>query len=179
MANDLVTPAELAPFAGGKLYDELTVDSAVESVRHRLGWHVAPRATRTVRLDGPRTQRVALPTLDPEAQVTAVRDVSSDTPVVLTGWRKLSKPMLYRELGWPCGIENIEVDLLDGFATCPMDLRPLIAQACAEVGSGATGVLKSFRIDDYTETREIGAAAAALASPTQAWPYQIPRKTTA
>lgn len=176
MTNDLVTPAELAQFANGILYDDFVVDAAVRAVRHYLGWHVAPRGTRTVILDGPHTKRLALPTLDPDAQVVAVRDVSGDTPVALTGWRKTANPILYREAGWPCGVAVLEVDILHGYATCPMDLRPLIATTCANLGTSTGGVLKSVRIDDFAETYDTAIAAT---GPTQTQPYRIPRKTTA
>lgn len=176
MGNNWITPAELAPVAG-VTYDEAVVDAAVRAVKNYLGWPVSPRLERTVILDGPPTLKLALPTLDPDASVTEVRDVTGDTPVVLTGWRKLGTPILLRTSGWPRGEGAIEVDLRDGYADLPADLLPMIAKECATQGSSTGGVLESVKIDDYAETYTTSAAAAN--GPANSQPYRLPRKTTA
>ena len=177
MTNDWgVEPDDLAAVAG-VTYDQAVIDAAVRSVKNYLGWPVAPRLERTVTLDGPPTRKLALPTLDPDAFVMEVRDVASDTPVVLTGWRKLNTPILFRSAGWPCGEASIEIDLRDGYTDLPPDLLPMIASACASQGSATSGPLQSVKIDDYSETYSTSGASSS--GPANSQPYRLPRKTTA
>ena len=177
MTNDWgVEPADLAAVAG-VTYDQAVIDAAVRSVKNYLGWPVSPRLERTVIVDGPPTHKLALPTLDPDAFVMEVRDVTSDTPVVLTGWRKLNTPILFRSAGWPCGEASIEIDLRDGYTDLPPDLLPMIANACASQGSATGGTLKTVRVDDYSE--EYDTSATAASGPTKSQPYRLPRRTTA
>lgn len=177
MTNDWgVEPADLAAVAG-VAYDQAVIDAAVRSVKNYLGWPVSPRLERTVILDGPPTRKLALPTLDPDAFVMEVRDVTSDSPVILTGWRKLGTPILFRSAGWPCGEAAIEIDLRDGYTDLPPDLLPMIANACASQGSATGGVLKAVRVDDYAEEYDTGTASSS--GPSKSQPYRLPRKTTA
>ncbi|MFJ9387708.1 hypothetical protein ACIRON_02735 [Nocardioides sp. NPDC101246] len=169
-----VTPASLAPIAG-VTYAQEVIDVAVLAVKNYLGWPVAPRGLRTVILDGNHTQKLVLPSLDPDAEVLGVRDVTGDSPVALNGWRKLGRPILFRAEGWPCGEGAIEVDLEDGYATLPVDLLPMVANACANQTSTTGGVLKTVSIDDYSEGYDTTGASAA--GPTKLHPYRLPRKT--
>lgn len=173
MVNTLVSPAQVAAVVGTTYADE-AVDAAAAAVRNYLGWPVSPRTTRTVVLNGSRSCYLPLPTLDPNAAVTEVRDVRTTEPVVLSSWRKLAVPMLWRAEGWPDEPGSVQVDMTDGFEQCPADLVALVGSVCAELASGATGVLQTLRIDDYSETYGVGSKS----GPAQASPYRLPRKTT-
>jgi hypothetical protein len=121
----LLHPGVLDDFPGAP-FPPAVVAAAAESVRKMAGWHIAPVQSDTVTVDGVRSRRLLLPTLR-IVEVTEVRDVSADAPVVLNGWKVDNRRgWLYREEGWPCG--PIEVDMAHGYHTCPADLLPLIAE---------------------------------------------------
>lgn len=125
MADPLVAATDLAEFPGAP-FPVAIVASAAESVRRDAGWHIAPSVTETVTVDGKGGQWLFLPSLHVTA-VTAVRDVSGDTPTTLTGWRLTRAGMLYRAAGWPYAVAAVEVDLTHGYDACPPELLPAIA----------------------------------------------------
>lgn len=125
MANDLIQADQLADLPGAP-FTQSAVDSAVSKLRRLAGWHIAPKYTETITMDGSETRLLVLPTLW-LVDVTAVRDISGDTPVTLTGWRKSRAGMLRRAAGWPCGFGVLEVDLVHGYDDTPDDLFPLAA----------------------------------------------------
>jgi hypothetical protein len=129
MTNTLVDPPDLADYPGAP-FPAGTVDAAVANLRETVGWHIAPQVTETLTVHGSNTDLLVLPTLK-IVTVTAVRDVSSTTPVTLTGYRVNSKAgLLQREEGWPEGFEVVEVDLTHGLTECPKDLLPAVAWFC-------------------------------------------------
>jgi len=124
MVNTLVDPAALLDFPGGPFLQSL-LDVAVAAVRFEAGWHIAPEVTQTVKLDGSETTTLILPTKY-LVNVTAVRDLTGNTPVAITGWRKTRSGMLSRDAGWPNGFESVEVDMVHGHPSTPPELLPVI-----------------------------------------------------
>lgn len=125
-AEPLALPADLAEFPGAPFSAD-AVAAASEAIRREVGWHIAPRVIETLTLDGTGGGVLFLPTLH-LVDVTEVRDVTDDTPRVLTGWRKSQRGMLSRARGWPRGFEAIEVDVVHGYDSCPPELLPVIAE---------------------------------------------------
>lgn len=131
MANTLVEPADLLPFPGAPFTQEV-VDAAVAAVRKTAGWHIAPSVTETATVESQGGRFLFLRTLH-LTEVTAVRDVTNSTPVVLDGYRthqtdEFKAGILDRPCGWPCGV--LEVDLTHGYPECPEDLLPAVAELC-------------------------------------------------
>lgn len=125
-AQPLAVAADLADYPGAPFADSVVL-AAGESVRRDAGWLIAPAATETVVLDGDGGRLLMLPTLHLH-DVLEVRDVSGDTPVVLTEWRKTRAGMIELTSGfWPRGFEVIEVDMVHGYDACPEDLLPALA----------------------------------------------------
>lgn len=178
MANDLIPIVADLNGLPGAPFDQSVVDEAVAALRNYLGWHVAPSRTETVVLDGVAGPFLPLPTLHRGATVSAVRDVTvTGSPVTITGWRKLREPALYLRNGyWPCEPSSIEVDLTHGYASCPVDLRPVVAEFCRSI-LAASGTLQSFHVDDYGETYDTsgGSTAAHVGDPKVY--YRLPRRT--
>lgn len=108
------------------------VRAAGEQVRVECGWHIAPTVTETLTLDSAGGRVLTLPTLRLVA-VTEVRDVTGDTPEVLTGWRQSKVGMLSR-VSWPVGFAAVEVDLTHGYPECPPDLLAVLAERCQRFG---------------------------------------------
>lgn len=121
----LVTAADLAGFPGAP-FSEDRVEAAGEALRTEAGWHIAPEVTETLIVDCEGGHFLFLPTMN-LSQVTEIRDMTGDTPKVLTGWRKSRKGVIYRAGGWPCGFEAVEVDVVHGYSECPKELLPVVA----------------------------------------------------
>jgi hypothetical protein len=134
MPNSLATPTDLSGFPGAP-FSEALVDAAVGSVRGEVSWHIAPQVTETLTVDGTGGQWLFLPTLY-LVDVTAVRDITGDTPTVLDGWRKRRSGVLYRATGWPFAVEGIEVDVVHGHAETPPELLPVIADTARTLQRG-------------------------------------------
>lgn len=148
MVNTLVSPTDLTDFPGAPFADAL-VDAAATEIRNVAGWHIAPEQTDTVTLDGTLQQVLVLPTLK-IGTVSEVRDVTGDTAEVLTGWEVRRDSMLYRQVGWPCRLQSIEVDVTHGHPTIPDDLMDVIAEASdAASRSPATSQLS---VGSYSES---------------------------
>lgn len=150
---DLVSAADVADFPGAPFPDAV-LKAAGETVRGICGWHIAPRLTETLTLDAQGGQYLFLPTLY-LVEVSEVRDLTGDTPQPITGWRKSRVGMLFRRQGWPCGLESVEVDLVHGYETCPVDLIPEIVKAAGAVSrsrdirqESAGGMSVTYATDD-------------------------------
>lgn len=128
MTNTLVQPSDLASYPGAP-FSESIVDAAVDRLRRDSGWHIAPQVTETLKVDGHGGRLLVLPTLQ-LVNVTAVRDVSGDTPQVLDEWKRSRIGILTRDGGWPCGLEAVEVDLVHGYTTTPLELFAVVADLC-------------------------------------------------
>lgn len=129
MVNSLVSPADLASFPGAPFAPAI-VDAAVANLRGDVQWHIAPEVTETITVDGSPDQQLVLPSLR-IVEVTAIRDVTSTTPVTLTGWRvNVKTGILQRDEGWPDGFQAIEVDLTHGYTETPPDLYPAVVYYC-------------------------------------------------
>src|SRR5690606_10260708 len=110
MANDMLTPADLAHLVGAPLTDA-EVDAAVGALRTALGWHVAPVRTETVLLDVTWAEdTLRLPTRKLEA-VDAVRDVERGVAVDPARYRVSHTRARVRRRGgyWPHGFEAVSV----------------------------------------------------------------------
>lgn len=127
MVNTLAAPTDLTAFPGAPFTDAI-VDAAVGSVRREAGWHIAPAVTETLTVDSRGGRWLMLPTMSLTA-VTAVRDVSGDTPETLTGWKFKRAGMLYRATGWKCDAV-IEADVTHGYTSTPAELYSVIAERC-------------------------------------------------
>lgn len=133
MANSLAAPADLAGFPGAPFSDAM-VDAAVGSVRGEAGWHIAPEVTETLTVDSDGGTILPLSSLK-VAAVTGVRDVTGDTPEVLTGWTLRRSGVLERRSGWPKR-RTIEVDVTHGHAETPPELLPVIADVARMLQRG-------------------------------------------
>lgn len=129
---DLVNAFDVEGFPGAPFPDQV-LTAAGETVRGICGWHIAPKVTQTLTLDTQGGQYLFLPTMY-LVDVTAVRDVTGDTPSPIVGWRKSPVGMLFRAYGWPSGLAAVEVDLVHGYDTCPADLVPEVVRAAQEIG---------------------------------------------
>lgn len=122
----------LNPFPGAPFAPSL-VASAVDSVRSIVGWHIAPVITETRWLWCKGGTLLALPTLKLDPNQTA--------SVVAGGQTYLpdhADPdgLLYRLAGWPFG--RVAVTFTHGFAQCPPELLPILAEKASEAGRDAS-----------------------------------------
>lgn len=126
MANDLVTPSELAylpgaPFTAGE------VDAAVASIRAALEWHIAPDLQKTVTFDVRQSQqRLLLPTRN----LVSVDEVRADGEIVDPTAYQVSTTLaqvIKKSGSWPVGFGTVEVDMTHGYESVPPDLLPVIA----------------------------------------------------
>ena len=146
----LVEAIDLVDFPGAPFAESL-VESAGESVRAEAGWHIAPQVTETLRIFSEGGTALVLPTL--EYTVSAVRDISGDTPVVLTGWTDRGSGILLKSY-WPAG-RVLEVDVVHGYVACPPELLPVIAHRVqASRSPGANVRLGSLSIGGDPGTPE-------------------------
>jgi hypothetical protein len=146
MTNTLVAPTNLADFPGAPFSDAL-VDAAVSAVRGEAGWHIAPAVTETVVVESDGGAYLFLPTLQLTA-VTAVRNVTDEdaTPTTVTGWRshntaRFRAGLLHRPAGWARGV--FEVDITHGYAACPDDLLPVLAEVARAFAAGGRAIQES------------------------------------
>ena len=123
VTEPLVLPGDLDGFPGAPFSPE-PVMSAAADLRRAAGWHIAPSVTETVTLDHDGAGVLRLRSLYVTA-VTAVRDVSTDTPSDLTGWRWSQDGMLSG--CFPCGFRSVEVTFTHGYPQCPAELLPVVA----------------------------------------------------
>lgn len=139
-AGPLASAADLSEYG---TFTGAAVEAAGEAIRLETGWHIAPTATETLTLDSEGGYALMLPTLH-LINVTEVRDVSGDTPVVITGWRKSAAGMVFLPQGcrWPVGPETIEVDIEHGYAECPLELLPVLARRTRDGTSTSAGQVR-------------------------------------
>lgn len=157
MSNTLVDPPDLADYPGAPFAGSV-VDAAVANLRSDVGWHIAPEVTETLTVDGSPDQTLILPTLR-IVSVSAVRDVSGDTPVALTGWKMSARSgMLWRSEGWPNGFGAVEVDLTHGYTDTPAELLPVVAWYCRQ--QQVDSALSSETLGSWSESYRGPAAAA-------------------
>lgn len=125
MALELVESFQLDAFPGGP-FNPFQIASAVARARRLAGWHIAPQVTETLEVESQGGRILVLPTLM-LAAVTEVRQMTYDGPVVLDNWRFRGGGLLIRRWGyWPGG--PIEADVTHGYAVCPEDLHPVLAE---------------------------------------------------
>lgn len=137
----LVEPAALSDFPG--TFTATQINIAAAGLRSAAGWHIAPVVVETVTVDSDGGPILFLPTLH-LVNVTEVRDVTGDTPRVLTNWRKSATGTLTRLGGWPYGASAIEVDMTHGYDECPPELLPLVVDGIRSQGKDRTLAAKSI-----------------------------------
>lgn len=137
MANDLVSPEDLADFPGAP-FPPTVVDAAVGALRGDAGWHIAPEREETLLVDSEGGCKLLLPTMRLTA-VAEVRNMLPDTPEVIENWRKSVRGTLsLRWSAWPCGDESVEVDITHGYTETPPELLIVVAQYCQFITTNST-----------------------------------------
>jgi hypothetical protein len=121
MPPDLIDPSMLADFPGAPFAATL-VDVAVASVRSDAGWHIAPKVTETLKVDGFGGQLLTLPT----RRIVEITEVRDPRGIILTDWTILAGGLFRRWSWWQIG--TYEVDLTHGYDSAPLDLLPVIVQ---------------------------------------------------
>lgn len=126
---------DLVGFADGiDSADDLAAAGA--AVRAECGWHIAPRVTETVTLDGDGGNLLVLPSLH-VVTVTAVTDADD---VALDDW-SLSSLGLLERTGcrlWPKGYGSVKVTLTHGLTKAPPDLVAVVVELARELKASAT-----------------------------------------
>jgi hypothetical protein len=146
---------DLSSYPGAPFTADRT-EAAVAAVRREAGWHIAPVRTETVTLDSGGGYFLPLPTRK-IVSVTAVRDVTSGSPLAVTGWSvRLSGLYLRGWAAWPDGL--VEVDLVHGYATTPADLYAVIAARARQMDSQREAGLKQYAISrgPFSESGTVG-----------------------
>lgn len=122
---------------------------ALDAIRVHCGWHVAPSAAMTLRVDGRGGRVLLLPSL----HVTRVVEVRVDG-VVTSAYRWSEGGMLERTGGvWPVGFGRIEVDLEHGFDDLP---RPVSRIARSLTSAAATNGLGQVATGPFTISAPVG-----------------------
>jgi hypothetical protein len=152
-----LTPADVELFTKGRLKanDPETVRAlhrAYAAVRKHCGWHVSPEKTETVTLDGPCDVLLGLPTLKLITLTSVVEDgvtlnVGDLTPSA-SGRILVKRNPPYR---WSSKFRSIVVTMTHGFDSAPdfsQAVLEAIDSAALKVGTGGTGGLKRYKVDD-------------------------------
>lgn len=131
MLNDLADPSDLRGFAGAPFTDA-EADAAVMGIRQSVGWHIAPihADTAVVLSVGYCQKLLRLPTRQ-LISVEEIRDAVADTAIADETYRVIrSRDGVLKTSGyWPHGLDVVEADFTHGYAECPADLLPVIAEA--------------------------------------------------
>lgn len=133
----LVDETALRDYPGAPFLPDV-VAGAAGAIRAEAGWHIAPTVTETVEVETGGGVVALLPSLH-VVSVDEVRDLDGK---VLDGWRvSKSSGVLRRTAGrWP---EAIEVDLTHGYAKCPPELLPVVAERAQR---GKAGIVRQENI---------------------------------
>lgn len=125
----LATPAELSAFPGAP-FTAQAIAAVGNQVRGACGWHIAPKLTETLVLDGSGGPDLFLPSLAVES-ISEVRIYSRGALEVATGWDARTGwnriGVLHRPAGWPREFRSVEVDIVHGYDKCPTELLRYIA----------------------------------------------------
>jgi hypothetical protein len=153
----LAEPSDLA-YLPGAPFSEEEVTAASAAVRTAARWHIAPVVTETVSLDVvPHDRWLRLPT-GKLTQVTAIHDADTDELVASATYRvSRNLAQVKRSEPWPCGYERVEVTMVHGYESTPVDLFPVIAQAITLGRRDPT--VQATSIDDYSVTYTKGGPA--------------------
>jgi hypothetical protein len=140
MSNTLLAASLLDDYPGGPFTPDV-VDQAVDTLRDRAGWHIAPVLSETFTVEACGGRHLFLPTLQ-LVTVTAVRHFAdyTNTSSTVTGF--ITKPtarfkagQLTHAWGWPWwGV--FEVDVTHGYSACPPELIPVIGQIALDISRG-------------------------------------------
>ena len=154
MATELAAPAELATYRGGD--PDLVVAAAEGAVRSYCGWHIAPARTETVTAMSDGGGALVLPTMQVR-DVTAVRQLTTDGPVVDDAWRatpRLAAGVLLRTSDcWKYG-GIYEVDCTHGYADVPPEVRAVVLDIANLLATAPGGVTRQVAGPFQTEVAE-------------------------
>jgi hypothetical protein len=119
----LVEPTDLTDFPGAPFPASL-VAAACDSIRDDAGWHIAPSVESTEQVHSLGGKYLFVKSLR-LTDVTEIRSITESGTTVLTGWVRYESGTLFRSCGWPVDA-LIEVDMVDGYETCPPSLFPAV-----------------------------------------------------
>lgn len=129
--NGMVTANDLSHLPGAP-FEDAEVDSAVETLRNAVRWHIAPQRSETVTLDVSVMQRrlflmttrlISVDEIRANGEVVSPDDYSVSTHLC----RIIRTGSGY----WPSGYGAVEVDMTHGYETVPLDLLNVIAAIAA------------------------------------------------
>lgn len=147
----MTTPVLLDPLAEAENYEALVgtppagldinalLEAASDLVRGYCGWHIAPRTTETVRLDGSGGHSMMLPTLE-LVDVEAVSDADVTIDPLDIQW---SRDGFLRRAGcWTVRLRGVEVTMNHGFDPIPPGLVALVCTIAARAGASPAGIVR-------------------------------------
>jgi hypothetical protein len=128
----LVTPEEFRRLTGtevddGRLGELLAQASGL--VRTWCGWHIAPRITQVMTVDGSGAYTLALPTLH---LVDLLAVTENGRPVELE-WVEWSTAgfLIHRHQCWTPRLRGVRAEILHGHARTPAEVRAVVAAIAA------------------------------------------------
>lgn len=125
--NDHGLIPSMATAVGGERPTQDQIDKAVATIRQLCGWHVWPRRSETLRLDGTGDETMILPTKR-LVDVTALTVNGEHVGVDKVGWS--DDGLLYRRGGFPFGFRNVAVTITHGHDSAP-DLAAVALEMAA------------------------------------------------
>jgi hypothetical protein len=125
-------------------------------VRAEAGWHIAPVVTETLRLESYGGTWLPLPSRRVTA-ISAVRDLSTGSPVSVSGWVQLGSQLYLSRFGWSVGV--VEVDVTHGYASTPLDLYPVVAARAAAAPRPPGVSQSSTSVGPFSESQTFRAGA--------------------
>ena len=130
--------------------------SGIDAVRAYCGWHVAPSASETVKVEGDGGSVLLLPSLY-ITDVTAVRDESGNA---VTDWKWRENGVMRRST-WRDG-ELYEFDIVHGYDAIPPEIQEIADKIDADgMGSGA---LRSVTEGPFSESYDTATAPLSMRS---------------
>lgn len=123
----LILASDLTGFRGAPFAAQVT-EAAAESVRADCGWHIAPAITETLKI---RTYGNVI--LLPSLHVGSVASVTDNNGAPVTGWELFDGGILELSDGPPA---YVNVTFTHGYASCPKELLPIIAERALAQSSG-------------------------------------------
>lgn len=153
----MVTGADDGDVSDARLGELLAQASGL--VRTWCGWHLAPRITQAVTVDGSGASTLALPSLH---LVDLLAIVENEAPVdlELVEWSRAGF-LIRRDRCWTCRLRGVRAEILHGHARTPAEVRAVVVAivARAVVHPAGTGVASErtgpFQVT-YAQTAQDG-----------------------
>lgn len=145
------TPADAAAYSQGRLVDgdnrtTLLLDGALAAARAYCGWHVIPEKSDVMKVDGPGSPLLVLPTLR-LVDIAALLEDGLTVDLDTVEWsgrglvRKASRGC------WTGKFRGIEASVTHGFDTAP-DFNAAVLSAVDRVGAGGAETVGPFKFPD-------------------------------